>query len=146
MVLENKESSTKDSSFVEAIQEKDTVISLPGEVNTTTIPCDLDTTYTINTNLGLVIVTVKDKKVISTTVIKERLLAIEKTKTTKNTVVNTVKDSIVYKTNIKEVPVKVRESYIPKFVLYSAIILWICTFVLLVRGIVKWYIKRKLKL
>lgn len=146
MVLENKESSTQDSTFVQEVEKKDSVITLPGEINTITIPCDLDTAYYVDTKLGTVLITVKDNQVVSTTVVKERVLVVENTKTTKNTTVNTAKDSIIVKTIIKEIPVKVPEKYIPKFVLYSAVILWICTLVLLVRGIVKWYIKRKLKL
>lgn len=146
MVLENKESSTQDSSFVQEVEKKDSVITLPGEINTITIPCDLDTAYYVDTKLGTVLITVKDNQVVSTTVVKERVLVVENTKTTKNTTVNTAKDSIIVKTIIKEIPVKVPEKYIPKFILYSAVILWICTLVLLVRGIVKWYIKRKLKL
>lgn len=146
MVLENKESSTQDSSFVQEVEKKDSVITLPGEINTITIPCDLDTAYYVDTKLGTVLITVKDNQVVSTTVVKERVLVVENTKTTKNTTVNTAKDSIIVKTIIKEIPVKVPEKYTPKFILYSAVILWICTLVLLVRGIVKWYIKRKLKL
>ena len=146
MVLENKESSTQDSSFVQEVEKKDSVITLPGEINTITIPCDLDTAYYVDTKLGTVLITVKDNQVVSTTVVKERVLVVENTKTTKSTTVNTAKDSIIVKTIIKEIPVKVPEKYIPKFILYSAVILWICTLVLLVRGIVKWYIKRKLKL
>lgn len=146
MVLENKESSTQDSSFVQEVEKKDSVITLPGEINTITVPCDLDTAYYVDTKLGTVLITVKDNQVVSTTVVKERVLVVENTKTTKNTTVNTAKDSIIVKTIIKEIPVKVPEKYTPKFILYSAVIFWICTLVLLVRGIVKWYIKRKLKL
>lgn len=146
MVLENKESSTQDSSFVQEVEKKDSVITLPGEINTITIPCDLDTAYYVDTKLGTVLITVKDNQVVSTSVVKERVLVVENTKTTKNTTVNTVKDSIIVKTIIKEVPVKVPEKYIPKFILYSAVIFWICTLVILTRGIVKWYIRRKLKL
>lgn len=146
MVLENKESSTQDSSFVQEVEKKDSVITLPGEINTITIPCDLDTAYYVDTKLGTVLITVKDNQVVSTTVVKERVLVVENTKTTKSTTVNTAKDSIIVKTIIKEIPVKVPEKYTPKFILYSAVIFWICTLVLLVRGIVKWYIKRKLKL
>ncbi len=146
MVLENKESSTQDSSFVQEVEKKDSVITLPGEINTITIPCDLDTAYYVDTKLGTVLITVKDNQVVSTTVVTERVLVVENTKTTKNTTVNTAKDSIIVKTIIKEIPVKVPEKYTPKFILYSAVIFWICTLVLLVRGIVKWYIKRKLKL
>ena len=131
---------------MESTQEKDTVITLPGEINTITIPCDLDTVYYVDTKLGTLLITVKDNQVINTSVVKERTLVVEKTKTTKNTTVNTAKDSIIIKTVIKEVPVKVPEKYIPKFILYSAVIFWICTLVLLTRGIVKWYIRRKLKL
>lgn len=145
-ILENKESSNSDSSFSQLEEKHDSLINLPGEINTITIPCDLDTAYYVDTKLGTVLITVKDNQVVSTTVVKERTLVVKNTKTTKSTTVNTAKDSIIVRTVIKEVPVTIKERYIPKFVLYSAAILWICTLVLLIRGIVKWYIRRKLKL
>ncbi len=127
-----------DSLHTEAITVRDSIIYLPGDSIPYNIPCDLDTTFILNSNLGQLLIVVKDGKVYGTSTVKEKTLVVPKTEIIRNTTSSQKKDSVI--TVTKEVKVPTYITKYPKFLVISTSLFYI---ILLILGI-RLYLKTKL--
>ena len=127
-----------DSLHTEAITVRDSIIYLPGDSIPYNIPCDLDTTFILNSNLGQLLIVVKDGKVYGTSTVKEKTLVVPKTEIIRNTTSSQKKDSVIIVT--KEVKVPTYITKYPKFLVISTSLFYI---ILLILGI-RLYLKAKL--
>jgi len=128
-----------DSLHTEAITVRDSIIYLPGDSIPYNVPCDLDTTFILNSNLGQLLIVVKDGKVYGTSTVKEKTIVVPKTEIIKNTTSSQKKDSVI--TVVKIVPgPPIEVIKYPKFLVISTSLFYM---ILLILGI-RLYLKAKL--